>query len=416
MDEAFPFPQATAATHGWRRCWLGTRGYWQCQGLGIVLPSILGLFFGLYSRHLIADIFSLTYGVREALLGQLSALLATLLLTHVFRLGILWLRFRHWRARFLIPSLLLWCACAGAAQLGATGLLNRLVLGKNYFAGEMQPNMDKLTKRMEKLTGPLPAPPPPERSPPPAVMLVANWLGASCLFCLWGSLYFGINYHRHNEARKREHERLLAATRDTELHSLRTQLNPHFFFNSLNTLRALIPRESERPRAAVTLLADLMRASLTLGRQNTVAFANEWETVNNYLSLEQLRHESRLRLRRTIRAEVLPLAFPPLALQTLVENTVNYGIARREEGGEIALGAEVTEGMLRVSVTNPGTLATTSESTGLGLKNVRARLALLFGPAAILTLAQTGPDLVTAEIVLPAIWQATPTGPTPLST
>ncbi len=274
-----------------------------------------------------------------------------------------------------VPLLLLWCAVGGALAAACWYWLY-------YFSLESAPYLPV------QYRGPV---------------YLALWATASVLCAVWVWVYADITFYRKARRQAQAHEVLLQTVRDAELLALRAQLNPHFHFNSLNALRALIPRELERPRAAVTLIADLLRSSLLLGRKHVVPLAEELLTVEQYLAIEQLRFETRLRVRKTVAAETLSWSVPPFAVQTLVENAVKYGIARREEGGEIGLEAEVREGRLRVSVTNPGTLATTSESTGLGLKNVRARLALLFGSAARLTLTQTGPNLVTALLELPAL-------------
>jgi LytS/YehU family sensor histidine kinase len=183
-------------------------------------------------------------------------------------------------------------------------------------------------------------------------------------------------------------------------------VNPHFIFNSLNSLRALIDEDPARARQSVTQLANLLRYSLQSGQQETVPFEDELRVVNDYLSLEQVRHEERLRVRLDIAPETLLLPVPPMLLQTLVENAVKYGISTRPEGGEIAIIARCEGGALRLTVTNPGEVATAATtaratSTGLGLHNAAERLRLLFGERATLQLWAETPSLVVAEAVLP---------------
>jgi two-component system LytT family response regulator len=193
---------------------------------------------------------------------------------------------------------------------------------------------------------------------------------------------FGCCYYRGCRESLIERLRLEAAVKEAELRTLKDQVNPHFLFNSLNTLRSMIPGELERPREAVTLLAELLRASLTLGDRTTVSVAEELETVESYLDLEQLRFEKRLRVRARVDAAVREVQMPPFVLQTLVENTVKFGVGTRREGGEVAYAVARRDGVLSRRVENAGQLRTTSESTGLGLANVRARLRHLYGPAA----------------------------------
>jgi LytS/YehU family sensor histidine kinase len=183
-------------------------------------------------------------------------------------------------------------------------------------------------------------------------------------------------------------------------------VNPHFIFNSLNSLRALIDEDPARARQSVTQLANLLRYSLQSGQLETVPFEDELRVVNDYLALEQVRHEERLRLWLDIAPDTLALPVPPMLLQTLVENAVKYGISTRPEGGEIAIIARCEGGALRLTVTNPGEVATAATtaraaSTGLGLHNAAERLRLLFGERATLQLWAETPSLVVAEAVLP---------------
>jgi sensor histidine kinase YesM len=137
-----------------------------------------------------------------------------------------------------------------------------------------------------------------------------------------------------------------------------------------------------------------------------VPFEDELRVVNDYLALEQVRHEERLRVRLDVTPDTLALPVPPMLLQTLVENAVKYGISTRAEGGEIAIVARCENGVLRLRVTNPGELATAATkanaaSTGVGLRNAAERLRLLFGDRATLSLRAERPALVVAEAVLP---------------
>ena len=218
----------------------------------------------------------------------------------------------------------------------------------------------------------------------------------------WIAFYFAVTNYRDNRASLEERLRLETALKEAELRALRAQLNPHFLFNSLNLLRALIPRELQPPREAVTLLADVLRASLAVGEQELIPLTRELATVDSYLAIEQLRYGPRLRVERNIAPATSAWAVPPFLVQSLVENAVKFGIAPREAGGEIRLTTEIRGSALLISITNPGIIADGTESTGLGLKNARRRLAFLFGPAARLTLVQCEADLVAAEVLIPA--------------
>lgn len=234
---------------------------------------------------------------------------------------------------------------------------------------------------------------------------VGSYLSTIFLFALligvWVSLYLG--YQHYSRARQAviEQLKLDAAVKEAELRALRSQINPHFLFNSLNCLRALIPRELSRPRDAVTLLADLLRASLTLGQTHLIPLSKELEMAENYLALEQLRFESRLRIHRRISEPSAARLVPPFLVQTLIENAIKFGVAQFDEGSDVALTASVDDARnLVISVENDGRLDCATSGTGVGLRNARARLALLFGPAATLTLEQRG-DRVVAVATIP---------------
>jgi hypothetical protein len=235
----------------------------------------------------------------------------------------------------------------------------------------------------------------------PGTMIAVSILDGSLLMGGWLCIYFFYHlFDRYNRLRL-EQLRLAATVKEAELRALKSQINPHFIFNSLNSLRGLIDENPDRARQAVTQLANLLRYSLQSGQLETVPFEDELNTVNDYLALEQVRHEERLRVRLDIAPGALGLSIPPMLLQTLVENAVKYGIAPRREGGEIAIIARCERDHLRLQVTNPGTLAAGGGSTGVGLRNAADRLRLLFGAQATLDLREAPPGCVVAEVILP---------------
>lgn len=239
----------------------------------------------------------------------------------------------------------------------------------------------------------------------PSVVFALSCLNGAVVFVGWFCLYFF--YHLFDRFNRSEIERLRLTThvKDAELRALKSQVNPHFIFNSLNSLRALIDEDPARARQAVTQLANLLRYSLQSGQLETVPFEDELRIANDYLALEQVRHEERLRVRFDIAPETLGLPIPPMLLQTLVENAVKYGISALPEGGEVAIVARREKNALRLQVTNPGELTgesrTGQHSTGLGLRNAAERLRLLFGERATLQLRLEPPATVVAEAVLP---------------
>lgn len=245
----------------------------------------------------------------------------------------------------------------------------------------------------------------------PVLILSLSVINGAGLMLGWLCLYFF--YHVFDRLRLMQVEqlRLSATAKESELRALKSQINPHFLFNSLNSLRALIDEDAPRAREAVTRLANMLRYSLQSGSQETVAFEDELRIVEDYLALEQIRHENRLRVRWELvnEAALRLLPVPPMLLQTLVENAVKYGISPRREGGEIGITALIDGGVLRIRVSNPGDLslpaspsaARAGSSTGVGLRNASERLKLLFGDRASLNLLAEPAGMVTAEVVIP---------------
>jgi len=238
----------------------------------------------------------------------------------------------------------------------------------------------------------------------PIAIFSVSLINATAMIAAWLCLYFF--YHLADRYNRLELEqlRLAANVKDAELRALKSQINPHFLFNSLNSLRALIGEDPPRAREAVTRLANMLRYSLQSGAQETVAFEEELRIVEDYLALEQIRHENRLTVRWEIAddARLRALPVPPMLLQTLVENAVKYGISPRRQGGKITITAACNDEGLSLRVTNPRELAAVpSGSTGLGLRNAGERLKLLFGTRATLALTAAPAGYVTAAVFIP---------------
>lgn len=224
------------------------------------------------------------------------------------------------------------------------------------------------------------------------------------IFTLWSGIYFGFAYsgkHRRLEIERYQAQTALA---EAELRGLKSQLNPHFFFNSLNSLRALVLEDPARAQEAITQLAAILRYHLQSGERSLVPLANEIDTVEHYLALELIRFEDRLTIERSIEPEALSCLVPPLALQTLVENAVKYGVSREAGAAVIALRAHRNDNHLEISVRNTGTLrdgSSSGQSTGLGLTNLRTRLRLLFAERATCELHEPEVGWVEARLIIP---------------
>jgi LytS/YehU family sensor histidine kinase len=166
--------------------------------------------------------------------------------------------------------------------------------------------------------------------------------------------------------------------REAELRALRAQLNPHFLFNSLNSISALTGSEPEAARRMCQLLGDFLRLSLALGARERVAFSEELALAERYLAIEQVRFGARLGVETQIELRARACQVPPLLIQPLIENAVKHGVADRVEGGVVRIEARRRGETLEVAVENPrDPEAPPRRGHGLGLKNVRERLLAL---------------------------------------
>lgn len=213
----------------------------------------------------------------------------------------------------------------------------------------------------------------------------------------WMLLY--ISYFLYEKARNQEMDnlRLVAYQRAIELKNLQSQLNPHFLFNALNSIRALVDFDPKKAREAITSLSIILRKSLESGKEEMVTLEQELALVNSYLALEQIRFEERLRVKLDIDAALLAYKIPPFAIQTLVENAIKHGISKLIEGGDLIITILKTEAELMIIVFNTGELNSTVD-TGIGVKNVEQRLHFAFGNKASFTLKQN--EGVVAQIAI----------------
>lgn len=201
--------------------------------------------------------------------------------------------------------------------------------------------------------------------------------------------------------------RLKVLAREAELKALRTQIDPHFLFNSLNAVASLAGSDPPAARRTALMLADFLRRSLRLAEHESVPLREELEAVRAYLEIERVRFGERLRVEESIAAGVEELPVPPLILQPLIENAAKHGIARRLEGGTVILEAARRAGGLLLAVTNETDPEAGAggvgggRGEGIGLANVRRRLDAAYEHRARLT-AAPGPEGFRAELVLPA--------------
>ncbi|MYN05075.1 sensor histidine kinase [Pseudoduganella sp. DS3] len=231
-------------------------------------------------------------------------------------------------------------------------------------------------------------------SAPPGwiMMLLLFWSG---IMLAWNVAYMAALSLRRNQRLEAEALLLEAETlrlevlaKDAELRALQSQVNPHFFFNSLNSVRALMYEDRDNAANMIDQLATLMRYTLMSTFTDCVPLAQELGAVRAYLAIEQIRFEERLRARFEIEAGMEGVTIPPMSLQTLVENAVKYGVEPRSAGSEIRIIARQDGAGAVIEVANQGVLRANPGATRVGLSNARKRLELAKGGQASLDLSE----------------------------
>jgi two-component system sensor histidine kinase AlgZ len=213
--------------------------------------------------------------------------------------------------------------------------------------------------------------------------------------------YLAGAFQRSRAAERRALE-LQVLAREAELKSLRAQLDPHFLFNSLNSVAALIGQDATAARQMCFLMAQFFRKSLTLAREQAIPLAEEISLVETFLAIERVRFGERLRSRFEVAEEVREVCVPPLVLQPLVENAVHHGVAHLVEGGEVCVIARRINGLLEIVVENPcDPDRPPSRGTGMGIANVRSRIETLCGNRASVDV-EAREDFFRVSILLPA--------------
>ncbi|MBL8279004.1 MAG: histidine kinase [Pelomonas sp.] len=229
----------------------------------------------------------------------------------------------------------------------------------------------------------------PRGTPQGLGVLFGYTVNTTIMLWLWLSVWLGVqtlNRWRLGEIAKWRAE---TAARELELQVLRAQINPHFLFNALNNLRALINEDPARAREMVSRLSNTLRHTLQHSAKARVPLADELAVVQDYVALEQLHHEERLRVDWRVDPATAGASLPPMLLQLLVENAIKHGVARTPGGGVVGIDIARDGPLLRIAVDNPGEWqpgqpgsTTSATSTGLGLANLRERLQRAGGEGA----------------------------------
>ena len=302
------------------------------------------------------------------MLGTLLQILFYILSTHALRWVIKRRKWFSFPSIRLIPVILL-------TNLGM-GVVNYLfLLATSYFLGILILSVELKT-----------------------LNIIFSVLGPSAMFLLWSLLYF--TYHYFEEYNKSlQYETVI---RDIELNHLKAQLNPHFIFNALNSIRGLVDENPKKSKYAITQLSNILRNSLIVEKKKLIHLSEELETVEDYLSLESIRYEERLDVKMDIEEETKNVKIPPMMIQTLVENGIKHGISRLKEGGKINLHTKLLKGILKIQIRNSGHYQNNAlKQSGFGISNTKKRLKLIYGDAASFRIFNDSENSVLTEINLP---------------
>jgi two-component system LytT family sensor kinase len=207
------------------------------------------------------------------------------------------------------------------------------------------------------------------------VSFLLNWASIFLIFGFWLALYYGIHLFEQIQRQEYENLRLKATQTELELQNLRSQLNPHFLFNALNSTRALVEVDPKKSKEAITLLSNLLRFSLSTSLDRLITIESELQMVDSYLRLEKIRFEERLTIKKEISEEVKLFKIPAFAIQTLVENAIKHGISKLINGGEVIIRVDKNDRQIFIQVSNSGMLGG-EKDLGIGLTNLCKRLEI----------------------------------------
>jgi len=207
--------------------------------------------------------------------------------------------------------------------------------------------------------------------------LFNSTLSIAVLIFFWNTLYFTFHFFSKSRNEELKNLSLLASKNEFELKNLKNQLNPHFLFNALNSIKALIDIEPAKAKESIYTLSVLLRSTLKIGNENAISIKEEIELVKNYLDLEKIRFEERLTTHFNIEEKTQTFLIPSFTIQMLAENAIKHGISNLINGGEISISTFMKDNSLIIKVENTGAIKT-DQNQGIGIKNLERRLEIQY--------------------------------------
>jgi two-component system LytT family sensor kinase len=340
--------------------------YWICQfaGWGMML-AVTAFFYITLSTHKVDHFFILI--IISVLLG--------ILFTHLMRMVILEYKYLDKPIRQQIISF----------------IILTIIFSLVYSCADI--SVDKILNLSEEMVPKISL----------ANEITRNWINNFFILFIWNLIYYTYHFVERNRRHEVDTLKLQALVKELELKTIKSHINPHFIFNALNSIRALVDENPERARTAITELSNILRSSMQAEKLETVPLEKELNIVEDYLALEQMRFEERLRIEMNIDEDTLNQPVPPMMLQTLVENAIKHGISKKMGGGIIRIISDYKDGFHEIIVQNTGQLNGHINGEGFGIQSTQDRLNLLYQGKASFTLKNLDNEMVQSRIIMPVI-------------
>jgi two-component system LytT family sensor kinase len=227
--------------------------------------------------------------------------------------------------------------------------------------------------------------------------------GSFLFLIIWNLIYFTFHYVMKSQQEQLDKVKLQSVVKELELKTIKAHINPHFIFNALNSIRALVDENPQRARTAITELSNLLRSSMQAEKVETTPLSKELNIVKDYLALEHIRFEDRLNVEYDIDEDTLGQPVPPMMLQTLVENAIKHGISKKTEGGIIKIISDFKDDHHQLIVQNTGHINGDFNPNGFGIYSTQSRLMYMYGEKAHFEIKNNSNNMVEAIIKMPAI-------------
>ncbi len=339
--------------------------YWWCQIIGWSANIAISIFF------------VITFGepTKLYILSLITSCALGILITHVMRLNIHSLKVLQKPLKIQIVYLL-------TLTVVFAVLFGVAMEALDYLIGFNPDRLQKYSKMQR---------------------LFFSSFNALWLLLVWNMIYYIYHYVERNRTQQLDTFRLEAAVKELELKTIKAHINPHFIFNALNSIRALVDENPQRARRAITELSNILRSSMQAEKMETVPLQQELDIVKDYLALEHMRFEERLSIEMNIDEDTLNQPVPPMMLQTLVENAIKHGISKQINGGLIKIISVFNDHHHEIIVQNSGTLNGNAYEAkeGFGIKSTQDRLNLLYQGKAQFKIKEINGNMVESKVIMP---------------